>query len=140
MQQFIILGQNGQIPSILDIFCKKTLFQKKIVSYHFFWYSSLMSSSIIFFNPPWHNDMESLIKKNKKIGPLILELCGLEYCTWYPSPSSSGTILYWPLIFSEHHSLLPQFSETQLTHIPTATLSSLTFSISLSLSQSLYQS
>ena len=32
-----------------------------------------------------------------------------------------------------------QFSETQLTHIPTATLSSLTFLISLSLSQSCYQ-
>ena len=75
--------------------------------------------------------MERLIKKIK-IGPLVLELCGLEYCAWYPSPSSSGTILYWPLILYEHHSLLSQFSETQLTHIPTATLSSLTFSISLS--------
>ena len=79
--------------------------------------------------------MERLIKKIK-IGPLVLELCGLEYCAWYPSPSSSGTILYWPLILYEHHSLLSQFSETQLTHIPTATLSSLTFSIFLSLSQS----
>ena len=75
--------------------------------------------------------MERLIKKIK-IGPLVLELCGLEYCAWYPSPSSSGTILYWPLILYEHHSLLSQFSETQLTHIPTATLSSLTLSISLS--------
>ena len=79
--------------------------------------------------------MERLIKKIK-IGPLVLELCGLEYCVWYPSPSSSGTILYWPLILYEHHSLLSQFSETQLTHIPTAILSSLTFSIFLSLSQS----
>ena len=79
--------------------------------------------------------MERLIKKIK-IGPLVLELCGLEYCAWYPSPSSSGTILYWPLILYEHHSLLSQFSETQLTHIPTATLSSLTFSIFLSLFQS----
>ena len=99
--------------------------------YHFFWYSSSVSSSTIFFNPPWHDDMERLIKKIK-IGPLVLELCGLEYCAWYPSPSSSGTIMYWPLILYEHHSLLSQFSETQLTHIPTATLSSLTFSISLS--------
>ena len=39
-------------------------------------------------------DMKSLIiKKKKKIGHLVLELGGLEYCAWYPSPSSSGTIL-----------------------------------------------
>ena len=110
-------------------------FWKLLGIYHFFWYSSSPSSSTIFFNPPWHDDMERLIKKIK-IGPLVLELCGLEYCAWYPSPSSSGTILYWPLILYEHHSLLSQFSETQLTHIPTATLSSLTFSIFLSLFQS----
>ena len=44
------------------------------------------------FNPTWPDDMESLIKK-KKIGHLVLELGGLEYCSWYPSPSSSSTIL-----------------------------------------------
>ena len=44
------------------------------------------------FNPTWPDDMESLIKK-KKIGHLVLELGGLEYCSWYSSPSSSGTIL-----------------------------------------------
>ena len=60
-----IMGQNGQIPSILEIFCKKTLFRKKIVIYHFFWYLSLVSLSTILFNSPWHDDMESLIKKIK---------------------------------------------------------------------------
>ena len=35
---------------------EKTL-SEKIVINHFFWYSSLVSSSTIFFNPPWHNDM-----------------------------------------------------------------------------------
>ena len=88
-------GQNGQIPSVLEIFCPKTLFRNNIVIYHFLWYSSLVSSSTIFFNPTWLDDMESLIKKinNKKFGHLVPELGGLEYCSWYPSPSSSGTIL-----------------------------------------------
>ena len=27
--------------------------------------------------------MESLIKKKKKIGHLVLKLGGLEYCSWY---------------------------------------------------------
>ena len=77
-----IKGQNGQIPSILEIFCPETLFWKNIVIYHFLWYSSLLSSSTIFFNPTWPNDMESSIKqiKNKKFGHLVLELGGLEYC------------------------------------------------------------
>ena len=86
-------GQNGQIPSILEIFCPKTLFRNNIVIYHFLWYSSLVSSSTIFFNTMWPNEMESLIKKNKNFGHLVLELGGLEYCSWYSSPSSSGTIL-----------------------------------------------
>ena len=43
------LGQNGQIPSIFEIFCPETLFRKNIVIYHFLWYSSLVSSSTIFF-------------------------------------------------------------------------------------------
>ena len=37
--------------------------------------------------------MESLIKKKKKFGHLVLELGGLEYCSWYPS-------LYWQLIYA----------------------------------------
>ena len=77
-----IMGQNGQIPSILEIFCKKTLFRKKIVIYHFFWYSSLVSSSTIFFNPPWHDDMESLIKKIK-LAP--------QYSSFVGSSTVSGT-------------------------------------------------
>ena len=60
-----IYGQNGQIPSILEIFCPETLFWKNIVIYHFLWYLSLVSSSTIFFNPTWPDDMESLIKKKK---------------------------------------------------------------------------
>ena len=39
------LGQNGQIPSIFEIFSNRTLFQKLLEIYHFFWYSSLVSSS-----------------------------------------------------------------------------------------------
>ena len=62
-------GQNGQIPSILEIFCPKTLFRNNIVIYHFLWYSSLVSSSTIFFNTMWPNEMESLIKKKKKFWP-----------------------------------------------------------------------
>ena len=58
-------GQNGQIPSILEIFFPKTLFRNNIVIYHFLWYLSLVSSSTIFFNPTWPDDMESLIKKKK---------------------------------------------------------------------------
>ena len=59
-------GQNGQISLILEIFCLETLFWKNIVIYHLLWYLSLVSSSTIFFNPTWPDDMESLIKKNKK--------------------------------------------------------------------------
>ena len=76
----LVPGQNGQIPSILKIFCKKTLFPKKIVIYHFFWYSSLVGSSTIFFNPPWHDDMESWIKKIKN-WPLSTRAYELEYCS-----------------------------------------------------------
>ena len=36
--------------------------------------------------------MESLIKK-KKIGHLVLKHGGLEYYSWYLSPSSLGTML-----------------------------------------------
>ena len=61
-----LLGQNGQIPSILEIFCLETLFRKNIVIYHFFWYSNLVSLNTIFFNLPWHDNMESWIKKIKK--------------------------------------------------------------------------
>ena len=60
-----IWGQNGPIPSIFEIFSIKTLFRKLLGIYHFFWYSSLVSSSTIFFNPTWPDDMESLIKKKK---------------------------------------------------------------------------
>ena len=42
-------GQNGQLPSILEIFCSETLFRKNIVIYHYLWYSTLVSSSTIFF-------------------------------------------------------------------------------------------
>ena len=52
-------GQNGPIPSIFEIFSNKTLFRKLLGIYHFFWYSSLVSSSTIFFNPPWHDDIKS---------------------------------------------------------------------------------
>ena len=52
-------GQNGQIPSIVEIFREKTLFRNKMVIYHFFWYSSSPNSSTIFSIPPWHDDMES---------------------------------------------------------------------------------
>ena len=95
-------GQNGQIPSILEIFCPKTLFRNNIVIYHFLWYSSLVSSSTIFFNTMWPNEMESLIKKKKNFGHLVLELGGLEYCSWYPSPSSSGTILWMCFLWTAH--------------------------------------
>ena len=37
--------------------------------------------------------MEILIKKKKKIGHLVLEFGGLEYCSWYPSPANSSTPL-----------------------------------------------
>ena len=52
-------GQNGPISSIFEIFSNRTLFRKLLGIYHFFWYSSLVSSSIIFFNPPWHDDIKS---------------------------------------------------------------------------------
>ena len=55
----IQIGQNGPIPFIFEIFSNRTLFRKLLEIYHFFWYSSLVSSSTIFFNPPWHDDMES---------------------------------------------------------------------------------
>ena len=45
--------------------------------------------------------MESLILKKKKFGHLVLELGGLEYYSWYPSPSSSGSILYWQFIYTD---------------------------------------
>ena len=122
------MGQNGQIPSILEIFCPEILFRKNTVIYHFLWYLSLVSSSIIFFNPTWPNDMESLIKKKKKIWPfstrawwaqvlfMIPESIKLGYrsvnvfsvnstylyCSWYSSPSSSGTILWMCFLWTAH--------------------------------------
>ena len=77
-----------------EIFCPKTLFQKNIVIYHFLWYLSLVSSSTIFFKSNvarWHEKFN--YKNKKKFGHLVLELGGLEYCSWYSSPSSSGTML-----------------------------------------------
>ena len=59
MYGLAFLGQNGPIPFIFVIFSNRTLFRKLLEIYHFFWYSSLVSSSTIFFNPPWHDDMES---------------------------------------------------------------------------------
>ena len=41
-------GQNGPLPLILEIFCPETLFPNNIGIYHFFWYSSLVSSSTMF--------------------------------------------------------------------------------------------
>ena len=76
------LSQNGQIPSILEIFCKKTLSQK-LSKYHQFYIGSLNYLNIT------------------------------PYSLNFLKPS------------------LPTFSQL--------TLSSLTFSISLSLSQSCYQ-
>ena len=53
----LLSGQNGPIPSIFEIFCPETLFRKNIAIYHFLWYSSLVSSSTIFFKSNvarWH--------------------------------------------------------------------------------------
>ena len=51
-------GKNGPLPLILEIFCPETLFPNNIAIYHILWYSSLVSSSTIFFNPPWHAGVE----------------------------------------------------------------------------------
>ena len=122
------MGQNGQIPSILEIFCPETLFWKNIVIYHFFWYSSLVSLSTIFFNLPWHNDMENWIKKIKnwplstralwaRVLYVVPESINLGYhfvlATYFIWTSLLTLSIFWNPAYPHSHSLLSHHSFSQ---------------------------
>ena len=87
----IVGGQNGQIPQIFEIFCKKILFQNYTGKYHFLWNSSFLNLSSVGVLPPWHYwDGNWAIKKNY----VVLEHGKLEYhATQYSNIPGSSTIL-----------------------------------------------
>ena len=100
--------------------------------YHFFWYSNLVRLGTIIFNPPWHDDLEILIKKIKnwplstrvmwaQILYMLPESIKLGYysvlATYFIWTSLLTLSIFWTsLILYEHHKILNLYFSTLTSH------------------------